>query len=282
MGRRRMTGALVVAMLGAGQAWAQDTSSLGRERADYREWLAHSPTSPLAAVAQQPVGAGLRLGPTDADVPLAGVSEHRVLQQGGAVRLEGSDGRRPLPRGVPVRLGRFTLMVDGPPGRAALTVFGPDRASELPTYYAPDPSLALVGPLSPPAGRGTVRVLGMDGIEVEAAEAGSVNVAVGSTRTRLRVLRLPTAGGEESELTIFFRDATNGAGTYPAGRFVSLVPDRDGRYRLDFNRARSPFCAYSSAYPCPAPWPGNTLAAPVRAGERYEAGRPASPAAEAR
>ena len=26
----------------------------------------------------------------------------------------------------------------------------------------------------------------------------------------------------------------------------------------------------NAAYPCPAPWPGNTIAAPIRAGERYE------------
>ena len=62
------------------------------------------------------------------------------------------------------------------------------------------------------------------------------------------------------------------AGTYPAGRFVPLVPARGGRYRLDFNRARNPFCAYSSAYPCPAPWRGNTIPAPVEAGERYLGG----------
>jgi uncharacterized protein (DUF1684 family) len=69
-----------------------------------------------------------------------------------------------------------------------------------------------------------------------------------------------------------FRDETNGRGSYPAGRFVSLSPIADGRYRLDFNRARNPFCAYSSAYPCPAPWRGNAIPAPVPAGERYEGG----------
>ena len=74
---------------------------------------------------------------------------------------------------------------------------------------------------------------------------------------------------DESELEIFFRDGTNGRGSYPAGRFVSLVPAGDGQYRLDFNRARNPFCAYSSAYACPAPWRGNTIAADVSAGERY-------------
>ena len=96
-----------------------------------------------------------------------------------------------------------------------------------------------------------MRVLGVDGVEVEAAEAGSVVVPIGGERVRLRVRRLPTAGGEESELEVFFRDGTNGRGTYPAGRFVALVPERPGRYRLDFNRARNPFCAYSSAYPVP-------------------------------
>ena len=83
--------------------------------------------------------------------------------------------------------------------------------------------------------------------------------------------RIPT-GEDESELEIYFRDATNDQGTYPAGRFVSLVPAGEGRYRLDFNRARNPFCAYSSAFPCPAPWRGNTIEGKVEAGEKYLGG----------
>jgi hypothetical protein len=237
---------------------AQATSEISRERADYAGWLTGAPTSPLAAIAQQPVGAGLRLGPPDADVPLAGVPEHRVVERGGVVRLEGGQGARPMPRGAPVRLGAFLVVAHGAPGRTTVTVFGPRRRNSPPSWYDPDPAL----------------VFGVDGIEVEAAEAGSVVVPIGSERVRLLVRRLPTGHGEESELTIFFRDGTNGRGTYPAGRFVPLVPDRDGRYRLDFNRARNPFCAYSSAYPCPAPWRGNRIRSPVTAGERY--GEPAA------
>jgi uncharacterized protein (DUF1684 family) len=93
----------------------------------------------------------------------------------------------------------------------------------------------------------------------------------------LRVRRIPT--GDESELEIYFRDATNGHGTYPAGRFVPLVPLPDGRYRLDFHRARNPFCAYSSAFACPAPWRGNTIEAKVEAGERYLGGGLSAPPA---
>jgi uncharacterized protein (DUF1684 family) len=113
-----------------------------------------------------------------------------------------------------------------------------------------------------------VRVLAEDGVEVDATEAGTVTIPLGGGTT-LRALRLPGAEPDESDIEIYFRDATNDHGTYPAGRFVTLVPAGGGRWRLDFNRARNPFCAYNTAYPCPAPWRGNTIAAPVPAGERY-------------
>jgi hypothetical protein len=249
---------------------ASQSSSIQAEREAYASWLATAPVSPLAAIAQQPIGQGMRLGPSDADVPLDGVHELRVSQRGGAVTLAGGDNRRPLPRGLPVRVGRYTLMADGAPGRAVLTVFGPRHSAKRTSYYPSGSPLVFVGPITPPERPGTIRVLGVDGVEVEAVEAGTVLVELDGTRTRLLVRRLPTSGGEESELEIFFRDGTNGKGTYPAGRFVALVPEGADRYRLDFNRARNPFCAYSSAYACPAPWRGNAIPARVEAGERYE------------
>ena len=268
--RRGLGRALLLTSTVTAPLAAQRPPDVARERAEYAAWLTGAPTSPFAAIAQQPIGAGLRLGPPDADVPLEGIAEHRVVERAGTVRLESAASARVMPRGVPIRLGDFTLTADGPTGRAALTVFGPRRSARAPVYYELQPSLAFVGQLAPPEHPATERVLGVDGIEVEAAEAGSVVVPVAGERVRLRVLRLPSGDGEESELEIFFRDGTNGRGTYPAGRFVSLVPEPDGRYRLDFNRARNPFCAYSSAYACPAPWRGNVFAGKIAAGERYE------------
>jgi hypothetical protein len=274
-GRRIVLGSLACLLLLAGPARAQ--SDLATERAEYLHWLTTSPTSPLAALTQQPIGRGLRLGPADADLPLEGTPEYQVEPRAGGVRLTGPSGTRVLRRGVPAAIGHYTLMADGPSGREVLTVFGPTRAGKRPSYYEPSPAHVFVGPLIPPDRHGTTRVLGLDGIEVDAAEAGSVLVPLGGRPERLLVRRLPLAGGDESELEIFFRDETNGRGTYPAGRFVALVPAGPGRYRLDFNRARNPFCAYSSAYPCPAPWRGNTVPAPVTAGERYEGGGLAAP-----
>jgi Protein of unknown function (DUF1684) len=248
-----------------------------RERKEYVAWLADAPNSPFGAVAQQPIGDGLELGPAAADIPLDGMQQHRVTERGGAVAIEGPDGRRVLPRGRPVPLGRYTVSVAGSPGKSVLTVFDSAGERKRAEHYAYDSASVFLGTLAPPARSGTVRVLALDGVETEASEAGTVTVPIGGTRTRLRVLRIPTGGEEESELEIFFRDETNGEGTYPAGRFVALIPEGGGRYRLDFNRARNPFCAYSTAYPCPAPWRGNTIPAPVRAGERYLGGGLSAP-----
>ena len=255
-----------------GAATAQVSPDVESERQEYISWLTSAPTSPLAAIAQQPIGTGLTLGPPEADIPLERVAEHRVTQQGTRLQLHSPAGDRSLARGIPFRLDGYTLTADGPAGRAVLTVFGRSQRGKPPRHYARRPDLVFVGPLLPAVSRQRVRVLGVDGIEVDAAEAGTVLLPVGATKVRLTVRRLPAASGEESELEIFFRDATNGHGTYPAGRFVSLVPSGPGRYRLDFNRARNPFCAYSSAYPCPAPWRGNVIPMAIEAGEQYIGG----------
>ena len=278
--RPAITAILSLLALAGPLASQSPADDLARERAAYAQWLATAPNSPTAAVAQQPIGAGIRLGPADADVPLAGVAEHRVTERAGAVTLEGPDGSRPLPAGRPVALGEFVLSSAGIPGRRVLTVFGAKRKAKTAEHYPYAPGLVFSGPLTPPEHPGKVRVLALDGVETEAVEAGTVAVPIGGRTVRLLVRRTPTDAEEESELEIYFRDATNGEGTYPAGRFVPLVPLPDGRYRLDFNRARNPFCAYSSAFPCPAPWRGNTIEARVEAGERYLGGGLSAPPTE--
>jgi uncharacterized protein (DUF1684 family) len=147
--------------------------------------------------------------------------------------------------------------------------YGPLRNVHPPAWYPFDSGAVLVGTLRPPAGAAPRRVLTLDGIEVEATDAGWLEATLRGTAIRLAVLRIPDQWSDEAELTIYFRDATSDRGTYPAGRFVVLDPLGGGRYRVDFNRARNPFCAYSTVYPCPVPWPGNTLEIAVEAGERY-------------
>ncbi|HLS47385.1 MAG TPA: DUF1684 domain-containing protein [Gemmatimonadales bacterium] len=261
-------GWLLLASAAAPTMAAQSPDAVAAERAAYAAWIGNAATSPAAAVAQQPIGDGLVLG-AGAAVPLTGI-DARVKPVGGRMVLETRDGSRALARYRPVSLGRYTIVPGGTARKPMLTVFDSTRPRKAPHFYAHDPALVLSGTLTPPERPAMERLLAPDGIEVEATEAGSVLVPLGGTTTRLKVMRIPDPSTGESDLEIYFRDSTNASETYPAGRFVALVPLGNGRYRLDFNRARNPFCAYSSAYACPIPWRGNAIPAPVRAGERYE------------
>lgn len=252
---------------------AQIPPDLARDRAAYSQWLMTASLSPFSARAVQPIGAGLSLGAEPADMPLSGVPRGTLTEEHGTVALVRGSVRRTIPRNRPIELGAgHRLVIAGPAGRTIVAAYGPVRSPKAPDYFDHRPGLAFTVVLLPPERKGRFPILGPDGVETEAAEAGFAAVPVAGDTVRLRVYQVGAADDEETELLIFFRDASNGHGSYPAGRFVELLPLSGGRYRLDFNRARNPFCAYNSVFPCPAPWPGNHLAASIAAGERYSGG----------
>ena len=259
--------------------WAQQVpADLARERDEYARWLATAPTSPHAAQALLPVGSGISLGADDADVVLPGVARGTITEKDGALSLERDGTRTPLVRGRLASLGGpYRVLAAGLPGRTVVTVFGAMRDAKAPTYFPYGADAALKVRLVPPATERIVPLLAPEGTELRAAEAGTVSATWRGQPLRLTVRRLPGVTEDESELQVFFRDRTSARGSYDGGRFVELLPQPDGSYLLDFNRARNPFCAYSSVYPCPAPWPGNTLDAEVTAGERYERKPPTAP-----
>jgi uncharacterized protein (DUF1684 family) len=85
---------------------------------------------------------------------------------------------------------------------------------------------------------------------------------------RLQVYRTEDALEKGPSLFIPFRDETSGRETYGSGRYIDLAENTSGIYELDFNRAYNPYCAYNSTYSCPLPPAENTLAVPIRAGEK--------------
>ena len=251
-------------------ALGQTGSAVDQEHREFAEWLRTAPVSPLRAVVVRPIGTGLTLGPATADLPLAGAPPGRITERDGRVTLKLGAETLTLTRGRTTVVGAWRLVAGGPPGRSAVTVYRAEPGKEKqPLYYPYDPSSVYIVTLTPAREARVQRVLAPDGVEVEATDAGTVNVTIGGVPATLSVRRLPGATQDESELEIYFRDATANRGSYPAGRFLSLIPRPDGRYLLDFNRARNPFCAYNTVYPCPAPWRGNLVTRPVKAGERY-------------
>ncbi len=87
--------------------------------------------------------------------------------------------------------------------------------------------------------------------------------------------------GETARLTIYeasygyflpFVDSGAGTETYSAGRY--LEPERlgDNLFRIDFNHAYNPYCAYSPQWTCPITPAENRLKLPVHAGEKLPEG----------
>jgi len=83
--------------------------------------------------------------------------------------------------------------------------------------------------------------------------------------------------GETVQLTIYqtphgffltFVDANAGTETYPAGRYIDPEQIDATIFRVNFNRAYNPFCAYNDRYDCPITPKENRLNVAIRAGEK--------------
>ncbi len=86
-----------------------------------------------------------------------------------------------------------------------------------------------------------------------------------------------TFEGEDTALTIYhneygfflpFTDALAGKETYGAGRYLEPEELPDSRFRVDFNLAYNPYCAYNPNWSCPLTPFENRLNVPIRAGEK--------------
>jgi hypothetical protein len=86
-----------------------------------------------------------------------------------------------------------------------------------------------------------------------------------------------TVEGQEAWLTVYrnesgyflpFVDAQAGKETYGAGRYLEPEEVGGGRFRVDFNLAYNPYCAYNEQWSCPITPAENRLKVPVCAGEK--------------
>lgn len=70
-----------------------------------------------------------------------------------------------------------------------------------------------------------------------------------------------------------FKDRTNGHGTYGGGRYIDLeIPEGDTLI-LDFNKAYTPYCHYSSHFSCPLVPRENNLLVEIKAGAKKYTGK---------
>jgi hypothetical protein len=138
-------------------------------------------------------------------------------------------------------------------------------------YFDYDPTLRVLGAVEPAEReRREIATSGEDPYAFTRFARARFELA--GTPQTLDLFWLEGYGGG---LFLSFADATSGTETYGACRYLfdtvkgADLGERDGRLVLDFNFAYNPSCAYDPRWVCPLAPPGNRLAVPVRAGERY-------------
>jgi uncharacterized protein (DUF1684 family) len=152
-----------------------------------------------------------------------------------------------------------------------------DRASFRARHFDHDPRLRFrvgVEPAPPPDPVAPTLELPNSGSDtLSFRRIGVVRPRFPDGEQRLSVFWL---AGYAGGLFIPFRDATNGAETYGAGRYLMDAAksadlgtdDATGELILDFNFATQPSCAFDPRWACPLAPPENSLPIEVRAGER--------------
>ena len=169
------------------------------------------------------------------------------------------------------RAGRDALFRDHPQSPlpvAARAGFGGLR------YFAYDPALRVRATVeaAPPE---RVAIGASAGSPVVFERFGCAVLVLAGARHTLDLYWLEGYGGG---LFVPLADATSGADTYGAGRYVldtvkgADLGSEEGGLVLDLNFAYNPSCAYDPRWACPLAPPGNRLAVPVRAGELAYAG----------
>ncbi len=140
-------------------------------------------------------------------------------------------------------------------------------------YFGHRPEMRVEAELVPDDAGAELVIPTSTGEPTRFTRIGSVHPALEGREISLAVYWLEGYGGG---LFLPFRDATNGAETYGAGRYLldaaksaDLGGDAGrGSAVLDFNFAFHPSCAFDPQWACPLAPPENRLDVVVRAGER--------------
>ena len=152
--------------------------------------------------------------------------------------------------------------------RDSQSPFLPEQRRDFPhlEYFPEDPSYRFVLELVefPPEEQEVIEMATSTGDARPSLRWGRLEFSVGGQTATLTVYK--SDGNEEFFLP--FGDATNGADSYGAGRYLDLVPMEDGQLLVDFNYAYNPYCAYNPRWSCPIPPAENRLKIPISAGEK--------------
>ncbi len=138
------------------------------------------------------------------------------------------------------------------------------------TFYSPNPEWRRRARFEPAPAKKTIRIVNVLNQVEDMPSPATLRFDVDG---RLYGLD-PVVDRDHEGLFVLFKNATSGHGSYPPGRFLYTdLPASDGSVELDFNRAFSPPCAFTSFATCPLAPSQNHLPLKIEAGERLDGER---------
>jgi len=129
-------------------------------------------------------------------------------------------------------------------------------------YYPPNPSLNLEVTVGEFTNKQHIEMQTTTGDTQVYLRYGSFVFMVDDQTVELTIYQ------SESGWFLPFVDSLAGKETYPAGRYLEPEPLGDDRFKVDFNQAYNPYCAYNDTWSCPLTPFENRLKVPIRAGEK--------------
>lgn len=185
--------------------------------------------------------------------------QDEVMTEGPGLPIDGPLDTKRHRRLVDERRSERVRSLLAPGSRTARHFEG---TADRPSFFPFDPAYRVPVTVEPADAGAHTRRDRVNG-ETEALPiVGLLRGSVGGQPFALEAARMP-----DGTVQVDFRDATSGDESY-GFRYLTVDPGEGGAWWLDFNLARNPLCAYGDGYRCILPPAQNTLAFPIRAGER--------------
>lgn len=153
--------------------------------------------------------------------------------------------------------------------------FGPLRKDQVEyvSFYPAKQDYVVTAAVEQLFNEPTFRMPTYDGTSNEYKRYGFLNFELNGKKYKLTAYQsvaLFQNATYKNHLFVPFMDNTTGETTYEGGRYLDLsISDiKDGKIKIDFNKAYNPYCAYSNGYRCPQPPKDNILNAAIEAGEK--------------
>jgi len=134
------------------------------------------------------------------------------------------------------------------------------------SYYDLNPALDLIVTVQPFGDAGDIVIETNTGDTQRYRRYGEFTFNVEEQEARLTIYASPQG------YFLPFTDTNAGTETYAAGRYLEPEPLGNNRFRVDFNLAYNPYCAYGEGWSCPITPLENRLSVAIRAGEKLPEG----------